>query len=231
MLLSYNLTVKAGDRASVDFGAQSKTVTDQRSRPDQEAGGRSSALGIFGLLLLLGGVGLGYYAYRSSQPKSKLKGSPFRRDKHIHEADTAEVFGFSIFVSPRFLIPSGSHPLSPDQMHVQMEDRLPAIGAGVGDQPNPSFCNAFFVRQFARHGEDMSHQGFIFCFKRANRFDVFIRVRSGCGLAQPGGYRGMQSPVHRGTRPSLWLHSKRFCKKCSQRTSDRPSLKGGIRDK
>src|SRR5574339_130458 len=27
MLLSYNLTVKAGDRASVDFGAQSKTVT------------------------------------------------------------------------------------------------------------------------------------------------------------------------------------------------------------
>ena len=31
-------------------------------------------LGIFGLLLLLGGAGLGYYAYRSGQPKSKLKG-------------------------------------------------------------------------------------------------------------------------------------------------------------
>jgi LysM repeat protein len=75
MLLSYTLTVKAGDRASIDFGAQSKTLTVSEST-DQQEGGRSSALGIFGILLLLGGVGLGYYAYRSSQPKSKLKGSP-----------------------------------------------------------------------------------------------------------------------------------------------------------
>jgi LysM repeat protein len=78
MLLSYNLTVKAGDRASVDFGAQSKTVTAADTE-DIEAGGRSSVLGIFGLLLLLGGVGLGYYAYRSSQPSSKLKGSPLSK--------------------------------------------------------------------------------------------------------------------------------------------------------
>ncbi len=78
MLLSYKLTVKAGDRASIDFGAQSKTLTVSES-PDTQEGGRSSILGIFGLLLLLGGAGLGYYAYRSSQPKSKLKGSPLDR--------------------------------------------------------------------------------------------------------------------------------------------------------
>jgi hypothetical protein len=74
MLLNYKLTVKAGDRASVDFGAQSKTIT--ASQPVEEGNNRSSGLGFFGLLLLLGGIGLGYYAYRSNQPQSKLKGSP-----------------------------------------------------------------------------------------------------------------------------------------------------------
>ena len=78
MLLSYTLTVKAGDRASVDFGAQSKTLTI--SEPTQAPqNNRSSLLGIFGFLLLLGGAGLGYYAYRSGQPKSKLKGSPLTK--------------------------------------------------------------------------------------------------------------------------------------------------------
>jgi hypothetical protein len=78
MLLSYNLTVKAGDRASVDFGAQSKTITVNEPTDPQETD-RSSILGIFGFLLLLGGAGLGYYAYRSGQPKSKLKGSPLAK--------------------------------------------------------------------------------------------------------------------------------------------------------
>jgi hypothetical protein len=78
MALSYKLTVKAGDRASIDFGAQSKAVTVSETTA-QQGGGRSSVLGIFGLLLLLGGAGLGYYAYRSSQPKSKLKGSPLTK--------------------------------------------------------------------------------------------------------------------------------------------------------
>jgi murein DD-endopeptidase MepM/ murein hydrolase activator NlpD len=78
MLVSYTLTVKAGDRASVDFGAQSKTITVSESA-DTEQGSRSSMLGIFGFLLLLGGAGLGYYAYRSGQPKSKLKGSPLTK--------------------------------------------------------------------------------------------------------------------------------------------------------
>jgi murein DD-endopeptidase MepM/ murein hydrolase activator NlpD len=78
MLLSYTLTVKAGDRASVDFGAQSKTLTVSEST-EAPKNNRSSLLGIFGFLLLLGGAGLGYYAYRSGQPKSKLKGSPLTK--------------------------------------------------------------------------------------------------------------------------------------------------------
>jgi murein DD-endopeptidase MepM/ murein hydrolase activator NlpD len=78
MLLSYTLTVKPGDRASIDFGAQSKTLT--ASEPtNPQTNNRSSLLGIFGFLLLLGGAGLGYYAYRSGQPKSKLKGSPLMK--------------------------------------------------------------------------------------------------------------------------------------------------------
>jgi LysM repeat protein len=77
MLVSYQLTIKAGDRASVDFGAQSKTST--AVEPVTEGNNRSSALGFFGLLLLLGGIGLGYYAYRANQPQSKLKGSPLDR--------------------------------------------------------------------------------------------------------------------------------------------------------
>lgn len=79
MSLSYTFDVKAGDRASVDFGAQSKTVTIGDPTTTEEGGNRSSALGFFGILLLLGGVGLGYFAYRSSQPKSRLKGSPLSK--------------------------------------------------------------------------------------------------------------------------------------------------------
>lgn len=75
MTLSYTLDVKAGDRASVDFGAQSQTLT-VGDPTTTEGGGRSPVLGIVGAILLLGGIGLGYFAYRSSQPKSRLKGSP-----------------------------------------------------------------------------------------------------------------------------------------------------------
>jgi len=80
MTLSYSLDVKAGDRASVDFGAQSKTVTiGDPATTTEESGSRSPVLGIFGIIFLLGGIGLGYFAYRSSQPKSKLKGSPLSK--------------------------------------------------------------------------------------------------------------------------------------------------------
>ena len=79
MLLSYNLTVNAGDRASVDFGAQLKSASAADPAVPDEGGSRSSLLGVFGLLLLLGGAGLGYYAYRAGQPKSKLKNSPLSK--------------------------------------------------------------------------------------------------------------------------------------------------------
>ncbi|MCC6300579.1 MAG: LysM peptidoglycan-binding domain-containing protein [Anaerolineales bacterium] len=75
MVVSYKLTVKAGDRASVDFGAQTKTISADEPA-EESGGGRSPILGIFGFLLLVAGAGLGYYAWRSSLPKSKLKGSP-----------------------------------------------------------------------------------------------------------------------------------------------------------
>jgi len=79
MTLSYTLDIQAGDRASVDFGAQSQTLTIGDPVAADEGGSRSPVLGIFGIILLLGGMGLGYFAYRSSQPKSRLKGSPLSK--------------------------------------------------------------------------------------------------------------------------------------------------------
>ncbi|GAB4498538.1 MAG: hypothetical protein OHK003_11100 [Anaerolineales bacterium] len=73
MSLSYSLKVNAGDRAFVDFGAQSKDVVVDPGT-EGSGGGTSTALVIFGVLLLLGGAGLGYYAWRSSKPDSKLSG-------------------------------------------------------------------------------------------------------------------------------------------------------------
>jgi LysM repeat protein len=79
MTLSYTLDVKAGDRASVDFGAQSQTLTVGDPVTTETGGSRSPTLGIVGFILLLGGIGLGYFAYRSSLPKSRLKGSPLSK--------------------------------------------------------------------------------------------------------------------------------------------------------
>jgi len=79
MSLSYTFDVKAGDRASVDFGAQSQSLTLEDPSATGGESDRSPILGIFGLLLLLVGIGLGYFAYRSNQPKSKLKGSPLSK--------------------------------------------------------------------------------------------------------------------------------------------------------
>jgi LysM repeat protein len=78
MLLNYELKVNAGDRASVDFGAQPKTNVPSEPVASQE-NNRSSGLGFVGILLLFAGIGLAYYAYRSNQPRNKLKGSPLDR--------------------------------------------------------------------------------------------------------------------------------------------------------
>ena len=81
MLLSYTFSIKAGDRAFINFGAQSQTETLNEAAPeDSSAGGGSSPIfGILGGLLLLGGLGLGWYAYQQRKPASKLKGGGFSR--------------------------------------------------------------------------------------------------------------------------------------------------------
>ena len=77
MELDYALEVKAGDRAFVDFGIQSKGVVVEPDAAGEPSPDRSSLLGIFGGLLLLGGAALGYYAWRSGKPESKLSGGGF----------------------------------------------------------------------------------------------------------------------------------------------------------
>jgi hypothetical protein len=70
--LTYTLQVKAGDRAFVDFGVQSTQTSVTGDDTTQK--GTSPILAIFGALLLLGGAGLGWYAWRSAKPESRLSG-------------------------------------------------------------------------------------------------------------------------------------------------------------
>ncbi len=72
---TYTLDVKAGDRAFVSFGAQSRDSTVAQPGNTDGGGGPSPILGFFGGLLLLGGLGLGWYALRMRSPQSKLKRS------------------------------------------------------------------------------------------------------------------------------------------------------------
>lgn len=72
--LSRLIEVQAGARAYVGFGVQPK-------KDDPSAGGgkepekpKTPIFGIIGGLLLLGGAGLGYYAWRAGRPESKLSG-------------------------------------------------------------------------------------------------------------------------------------------------------------
>ncbi|MBP6179688.1 MAG: LysM peptidoglycan-binding domain-containing protein [Anaerolineales bacterium] len=75
MNLNYSLDVKAGDQAFVNFGAQSKDVVmDPGANQPAEEETTSPLFGIIGGLLLLGGAVLGYYAWRSGKPESKLSG-------------------------------------------------------------------------------------------------------------------------------------------------------------
>ncbi len=69
--------VKAGDNAMIDFGAQPRDTGSSQPNPDnnQGGGGPSPLIGFFGGFLLLGGLGLGYYALRLRTPQSKLKRS------------------------------------------------------------------------------------------------------------------------------------------------------------
>ena len=72
--MTYRLDVKAGDRAFIDFGAQTSAgqVTAPGEAPAESP--TSPALGIFGGLLLLGGLGMGWYALRLRQSPKKFGG-------------------------------------------------------------------------------------------------------------------------------------------------------------
>jgi hypothetical protein len=74
MDLKYSLDVNAGDRAFVDFGVQSKQEVIGTGEETVDEPTTSPIFGIIGGLLLLGGAGLGYYAWRSGKPESKLAG-------------------------------------------------------------------------------------------------------------------------------------------------------------
>ncbi|MBI3161573.1 MAG: LysM peptidoglycan-binding domain-containing protein, partial [Chloroflexi bacterium] len=69
MQLNYSLDVKAGDRAEVPFGAQSRDVVVDTTATEPDEPKTSPIFGILGGLLLLGGAGLGYYAWRSGRPE------------------------------------------------------------------------------------------------------------------------------------------------------------------
>jgi len=72
--LNYSLDVMAGDRAEVGFGIQSKDIVVDPGATTPNESKTSPIFGILGGLLLLGGAVLGYYAWKSGKPESKLSG-------------------------------------------------------------------------------------------------------------------------------------------------------------
>jgi hypothetical protein len=79
MSLTYTMDVRAGDRAFVDFGAQSREAPASQAGGAEQAGGVSPILGIVGGLLLLGGLGLGWFALRLRNPRGKMGSGSFLR--------------------------------------------------------------------------------------------------------------------------------------------------------
>jgi LysM repeat protein len=79
--LTYTFAIKAGDIAVVPFGAQSQTESgaEPASENGESGSGPSPIFGILGGLLLLGGLGLGWYAFQQRKPASRLKGGGFSR--------------------------------------------------------------------------------------------------------------------------------------------------------
>jgi LysM repeat protein len=67
-LMNYSLALAAGDETYLDFGAQanSETLSDI-SAEETTSGGSATILGIAGIVLVLGGIGLGIYAFRLRQ--------------------------------------------------------------------------------------------------------------------------------------------------------------------
>ncbi len=75
MSLTTAIDVKAGDTALVAFGAQPRDAPAAPAGGADSGSGPSPLLGFLGGLLLLAGMGLGWYALRLRAPESKLKRS------------------------------------------------------------------------------------------------------------------------------------------------------------
>jgi len=70
---SLSLEIKAGETVYVDFGAQQVASPAQAAT---DSGGSSALVGLFGAALLLGAVGLGFYAWRAYGRKPPLQNTP-----------------------------------------------------------------------------------------------------------------------------------------------------------
>jgi len=80
MELTNTFSIKAGDRAFVDFGAQSRDETNPQSEPENGGnGGTSPILGILGGVLLLGGLALAWFAFQSRNPTRRMRSNRFLR--------------------------------------------------------------------------------------------------------------------------------------------------------
>jgi murein DD-endopeptidase MepM/ murein hydrolase activator NlpD len=81
MDLAYRLDVRAGDLAFIDFGAQSRQEVVQETGETQPDGSSSTSLvlGLLGGLFLLGGLGLGWFAWQMNRPGGKMGGGPWKR--------------------------------------------------------------------------------------------------------------------------------------------------------
>ncbi|MGI6250156.1 MAG: hypothetical protein ACOYKD_02175 [Anaerolineaceae bacterium] len=61
---NYTITVKAGEIATIDFGAQERIAVNPFTGEQSSGGKRSPVLAILGGLILLAGLGLGFYMWR-----------------------------------------------------------------------------------------------------------------------------------------------------------------------
>lgn len=67
------------------------------------------------------------------------------------------------------------HALPTQQVHMEVVNRLPAIMAGVDNQPVPGLVHFFLGGNLAGDGEEMAENWFILGFYRIHRFDMLIR--------------------------------------------------------
>jgi murein DD-endopeptidase MepM/ murein hydrolase activator NlpD len=79
MSLTYTLDVQAGDRAFVDFGAQSREPPASQTGETPSVQGTSPLLGIVGGVLLLAGILLGWFTLRLRKPRGRLDTSGMLR--------------------------------------------------------------------------------------------------------------------------------------------------------